>query len=232
MSSVERLLAIETSTQVCSVCYRDREGRIYEKRASGRGIHSEKLFTSIDELMSEHSFEVDDLDAVLVSAGPGSYTGLRIAASGVKGLLFGKDLRLYAVQTLASLAVAAYGQHPESKSIHAVIDARREHLYYQVFEVREGQLTSPVKAGIEEIEKIRALVQPGDLVVGSGLDRLGEEIKEISSFLDEQIISASSLIDIYDGYASSGWLKEVDAADFDPLYLSNEQVNNSSVKQS
>jgi tRNA threonylcarbamoyl adenosine modification protein YeaZ len=71
------ILAIETATNICSVCFQDNEGKVFEKRTERKGSHSELLFLFIRELMTEYSFKMSDLDSVLVSTGPGSYTGLR-----------------------------------------------------------------------------------------------------------------------------------------------------------
>ncbi len=232
MSSAEQLLAIETSTRVCSVCYRDSKGEVFEKRDSGRGIHSEKMFTFIEELMNNHDFQVNDLDAVLVSSGPGSYTGLRIAASGIKGLLFDVDCRLYGIDTLPSFAVAAFQQHPQAKSIHAMIDARREHVYYHHFEVAKGELLSRDQEAIEEIRKVNERISADDIVIGTGLQRLDSESTGRAILLDEGRITAASLIRIYEEYRDSEWIRETEVRDFNPRYLSNQQLNNSNIKQS
>src|SRR5699024_2547399 len=91
----QMLLALETATNVCSVAFCNEEGDVFEKRIDKRGSHSEQVFLFIEELMNEHDFKIEDLEAVLVSEGPGSYTGLRIGASAVKGLLFQSGVTLY-----------------------------------------------------------------------------------------------------------------------------------------
>ena len=78
------ILAYETSTQVCSVAFLNNEGEIFQKRITGRSVHSDHVFLFTEELINEHAFNIGDLEAVLVSNGPGSYTGLRIAASAIK----------------------------------------------------------------------------------------------------------------------------------------------------
>lgn len=124
------ILAFETATNICSVSFQDDGGEIHEKRTERKGSHSELLFLYVRELMKEHDFSIADLDAALVSTGPGSYTGLRIAASAVKGMLFGLNVDVYAGNTLAGFAQSA-----GEGTVHAVINARRKHLYHQKFEV-------------------------------------------------------------------------------------------------
>ncbi|WP_409029096.1 tRNA (adenosine(37)-N6)-threonylcarbamoyltransferase complex dimerization subunit type 1 TsaB [Gracilimonas sediminicola] len=127
------ILAFETATNICSVSFQDDGGEIHEKRTERKGSHSELLFLYVRELMKEHDFSIADLDAALVSTGPGSYTGLRIAASAVKGMLFGLNVDVYAGNTLAGFAQSA-----GEGTVHAVINARRKHLYHQKFEVGES----------------------------------------------------------------------------------------------
>jgi tRNA threonylcarbamoyladenosine biosynthesis protein TsaB len=99
------VLAIETATPVCSVALRLANGDFLERSAEGKGVHSELTFVFIDELLAQEKVAVADLGAVIVSAGPGSYTGLRVASSAVKGLLFGTDVPLYACNTLGGIAL-------------------------------------------------------------------------------------------------------------------------------
>ena len=124
------ILAYETSTNICSVAFQNAEGEVFEKRIQGRSVHSDNLFLFTQQLTKEHDFKIEDLDAVLVSNGPGSYTGLRIAASAIKGIVFGKDVNLFACNTLASFAMA---KENNSRAIHSIIDARRTHVYHQAF---------------------------------------------------------------------------------------------------
>ena len=97
-----------------------------EKKIQGRSVHSDNLFLFTKELMDEQDFKIAELNAVLVSNGPGSYTGLRIAASALKGILFGTDVKLYAVNTLASFAMNTEAE--KGDTVHSIIDARRTHL--------------------------------------------------------------------------------------------------------
>ena len=145
------ILALETATNICSVAFFDGE-RIHEKRVEQRGSHSEQLFLFIEELREEHGFSIPDLDAVLVSEGPGSYTGLRISASAVKGLLFQADVPLYGINTLASFAMQALREYPAAKTIHSIINARRVHVYHQQFTA--SPLTSGDEVSITPIEEL------------------------------------------------------------------------------
>lgn len=221
------ILAIETATNVCSVVFCDDDGLMHEKRIKKRGTHSEQLFLFIEGLMEEHGFSIPDLDAVLVSQGPGSYTGLRISASAVKGLLFQTEVPLYGVNTLASFAIQVMEENPETETIHSIIDARRVHVYHQQFSVADGKLTAKDDVEIIPLKAFESMVRKGDLVVGTGLKRLSKNIKEKAMVFGTEAISAKSLIRLYE-QGSNDFFHEDDPEAFEPKYYTSNQVNNSS----
>ena len=98
------ILLIETATEVCSVCLEDK-GRLLAIEEFGEGYnHAEKLTVMIETVLKTAQVSFKDLDAVAVSKGPGSYTGLRIGASVAKGLCFALEKPLIALSTLKSIA--------------------------------------------------------------------------------------------------------------------------------
>lgn len=218
------LLALETATNVCSIALKDEEGKVHEKRTEERGSHSEKLFLFIEELMEEQQFSIPDLKAVLVSEGPGSYTGLRISASAVKGLLFQSEVPLFAINTLAAFAQAVVGQGIESNGIHAVIDARRVHLYHQQFIVSEGALEAKTEVDILPIEKVEEMITPGDTIIGTGIERIDEKALEEVITLGPEHITARSLISLFES-DQSPFLIQVDPESYDPKYYTSRQVS-------
>lgn len=218
------ILAIETATDVCSVALQNKEGDIFEKRTEARGSHSEKLFGFIRQLMEEHSFKIEELSAILISEGPGSYTGLRIAASGVKGLLFDSDIPLYSVSTLASFAMNALTKNEKIQRIHAVIDAKRVHLYHQQFRVHNQQLQAVTKVDIIPLKLVKQMIRPGDILVGTGIERIDESIIDIAECLENDFISAKSLIPFYQNRENNSFITEVNPAKFDPKYYTSGQV--------
>lgn len=221
------ILAIETSTPVCSVALGRNNRVLAEKRIEGRGVHSERTFTFTQELLERFNVKIDELEAVLFSHGPGSYTGLRIGAGAVKGLLFGKSIPLWTLPTLMSFSVAAAGNN--HSVIHSVIDARREHLYYQKVEVFGGR---DLKLSEPEAQKISALekhLKPGDIVVGTGWDRLQVENREKIKWLGTEAISAKNLIMAWYNKQYRQHFTEQNVETFEPEYLTMAQINNSAV---
>ncbi|NGP77174.1 tRNA (adenosine(37)-N6)-threonylcarbamoyltransferase complex dimerization subunit type 1 TsaB [Balneolaceae bacterium YR4-1] len=217
-------LALETSTNICSVALRDSKGEVHEKRTEVKGSHSEKLFLFIDELIKEQDVKFSDLETVVVSEGPGSYTGLRISASAVKGLLFDSDIKLYAVNTLAGFAESVFNTKQEVQNIHSIIDARRVHVYHQSFVIRSGKLESIDSVKVIPIKEFEEQLQEGDAIVGTGLKRLNSKILEKMDVFDSSYISAKSLLNLYQKDDEHSFAKEVDPRDFDPKYYTSNQV--------
>jgi len=130
------LLHIETSTHVCSVALTEGETILFQKQNREGMNHAALLSIFIDEALNLLKIEVKKLDAVVVSGGPGSYTGLRIGASTAKGLCYGFDIPLLSVSTLEIMTIDAIKQttalNPDDLFI-PMIDARRMEVYDAVF---------------------------------------------------------------------------------------------------
>lgn len=222
------VLAIETATPVCSVALRRPDGRIIEKRIEGTGVHSEKTFIFTRELLESAGLAAGDLDTVLFSNGPGSYTGLRIGAAAVKGLLFGTDIPLFLFPSLLSYAA---GLEPEQslapQTIHAVIDARRNHLYVQQV---SADLAMVGKPGVSELEEIKKGLKEGDVVIGTGWERLNIEMDGKIRTVGTEGISATSLLTAFVNERFKGYFKKADPKLFEPDYLTLSQVNNSQIR--
>lgn len=215
------ILALETATDLCSVAYQHPKGEIYEKRKKGKSVHSDHLFLFIQELKEQHAFQIQDLEAVLVSNGPGSYTGLRIAASAVKGLLFGLQVDLYACGTLTAFAAGV----EQEGIIHAIIDARRTHLYHRAFERSGGQLKALGIAKVRAIQDVESEIKKGDHVIGTGIERLSDTVRQRTEQHGFEKISATNLIQLFTSVGSS-YFTRTEPEELDPVYLSNNQVNN------
>jgi len=225
------ILAIDTSTSVCSVTLM-RNLRMFEKRCTGKGEHSEKLFLFIDELLSRQNSTVSDLNGILLNNGPGSYTGLRIGAAAVKGLLFNHDIPLYSLSSLHCIAAGAIVSKQSYKTVHAVIDARRNHLYHQKFSVINNIPVPQDKPEVKELEEIDQRVESGDLIAGTGVDRLKSYSNTDIGCLHEQVVSASNLVRMFREEGSKKYFNREDPITFEPFYLTMSQVVNDMEKNS
>ena len=218
------ILALETATKVCSVAFCNDDGEVFEKRIQQRGTHSEQLFLFIDQLQEEHGFKIADLNKVLVSEGPGSYTGLRISASAVKGLLFQSQVPLFGANTLASFAMQGLHEEPSATTIHSIIDARRVHVYHQKFSVSDGQLHTDDEVEVIPIKAFESMVHTDDIIIGTGLPRIDEGTCQKAQTYGPESLSALSLIYLYQT-GNSDFINKVDPESFEPKYYTSNQVS-------
>ena len=159
------ILCIETGTDICSVGIA-REGELLSLRESVEGRdHARKVGVFVDELLRETGISPDELDAVAVGKGPGSYTGLRIGVSFAKGLCYGLQKPLLAVGSLDSLVEVAREDHQagilqidnwEQAVLCPMVDARRMEVYTQLFDTT-GRPLNEVSAEIIDAESFADL---------------------------------------------------------------------------
>jgi len=135
-----RLLAIEASADACSVALL-HQGVVCERNETEPRQHSQLLLPMVDELLQEASLALRDIDAIAFSAGPGSFTGLRLALGVAQGLAFGAELPLIAVSSLAALAQAVIEARAlqEGAQVFCVVDARMGECYGGHYAVRDGR---------------------------------------------------------------------------------------------
>ncbi|MAB65492.1 MAG: tRNA (adenosine(37)-N6)-threonylcarbamoyltransferase complex dimerization subunit type 1 TsaB [Bacteroidetes bacterium] len=219
---IKKILAYETSTNICSVAFQNTDGMVFEKRVQGRSVHSDNLFLFTQQLMKEHDFKIEDLNAVLVSNGPGSYTGLRIAASAIKGIMFGKDVNLFACNTLASFAMATKS---DSEAIHSIIDARRNHVYHQAFKL-DDELEILSEAKVTELSNLEEQIESGYTLIGTGIDRISKKALEDVQVFDDSFISAKSLISLFQLENNTDFCIKTHPEELNSNYISSSQVNN------
>jgi tRNA threonylcarbamoyladenosine biosynthesis protein TsaB len=123
------ILGIETSSPVCSVgCVNDR-GWSVERSIEDPHIHSEKLLTLTKEVLKQAESDLENLDAVAVSIGPGSFTGLRIGLSTAKGLCFALTRSLIEIPTFDAIAQAAFESNPNTAKVLVAVDAKQGEFY-------------------------------------------------------------------------------------------------------
>ncbi|MFC3415847.1 tRNA (adenosine(37)-N6)-threonylcarbamoyltransferase complex dimerization subunit type 1 TsaB [Algoriphagus hitonicola] len=215
------ILSLETSTDNCSVALH-REGVLISLKEWGeRGGHASKLPGLVDEVMEEVEIQAENLQAVAVSEGPGSYTGLRIGVSTAKGLAYALGLPLIGINTLQSLAIQV--SNPEEGSIIiSQIDARRMEVYAQVFD-KNGDPLSEISPEILDNESY------GEFLAEQKVYFIGNAVEKMSATL-----SSSNAVFI-EGEFSAKWIgplayrkftenKFEDVAYFVPNYLKEFQA--------
>lgn len=234
MPQTGNILAFDTATKVCSVALRTSDGVATERWDQGQGIHSEKLFLFVRELLDSSGLQMSKVGTLLFTTGPGSYTGLRIGTSAMKGFAFGNDLEVYGISTLAFFAESARLSKKKIERIHAVIDARRSHLYHQLYSIGETDIVPETEVSVREIASLESLIKEGDVIIGTGIKRLPDVLRERLCVLETQNIKAGALISLFDRYTNTGEadalhtvIKKVAPEQFEPYYYgpSIPQVN-------
>lgn len=215
------ILSIETATETCSVAL-SHEGELLSLReTSGNNEHSSQLTLFIAEVMQTSKRTLQELDAVAVSMGPGSYTGLRIGASAAKGLCYALDKPLIAVSTLQSMALNALLRYPvlaaDNYLLCPMIDARRMEVYTALFNSALDTIL-PVNALLVKEDSF-AEYEKDIAIFGNGASKCREMFSNRQSvvFPGELHASATSLSSLaYKRFLASEF---ENVAYFEPLYL-------------
>lgn len=183
------ILNIETATTNCSVSI-GKEGRMIALKElnSASYSHSEDLHFFIKESLDAASIATDDLDAIAVSKGPGSYTGLRIGVSAAKGLCFALDLPLIGISTLESMASQL---KIKDGVVIPVLDARRMEVYSAVYNSNYDKIR---ETSVEEIKSnsFSQFIKQGKVyIIGSGAIKCREILEHPNFVFDDSIMPSA-----------------------------------------
>ena len=215
------ILNIETSTDVCSVAISDSGQVIFNKEDHSGPNHAVKLGVYVDEALDFLDSHGLPLEAVAVSCGPGSYTGLRIGVSMAKGICYGRGVKLIAVPTLELMAVPVLlGEHPEEEDalIIPMLDARRMEVYAEVLD-RALKVVRPIQADIVDADTYKEYLDKHPVYFfGNGAAKCMETINHPNAHLVEGIEPlAKNMAPLAEKRFVEG--KFEDVAYFVPFYL-------------
>ncbi|MCL1937078.1 MAG: tRNA (adenosine(37)-N6)-threonylcarbamoyltransferase complex dimerization subunit type 1 TsaB [Candidatus Azobacteroides sp.] len=227
------LLSIETSTKTCSVALSIEGERVFERIRQEEASHASQLGVFVWEAVTYARTHCKEIDAVAVSSGPGSYTGLRIGVSEAKGLCYGKGIPLIAIPTLTILAHAvAKILLPEgAKGVNAedypylcpMIDARRMEVYAALYDIHLREIR-PVQAEIVEKDSYEEYLKKRSvLFCGDGSNKCRSLIQSPNAqFVDFIYPTAAAMIPL----AEEAFMRKkfVDVAYFEPFYLKEFQA--------
>ncbi len=132
------ILAIETSSAICGACVYYNSDKYFQSFISYKNIHAEKLLETIDTVLKGAGLKPGDLDAIAVSVGPGSFTGLRIGMSAAKGLAFGSSIPIIPVPTFEALALQISKYLPENAYFNIANKANADEVYYARFQIKSN----------------------------------------------------------------------------------------------
>jgi len=217
--SVIRIIHIETATTTCSVAAGEN-GVLLAVRSVHDGYkHAENLLRLVEEVMQEAGWKNDELSAIAVSAGPGSYTGLRIGVSTAKGLCYALDIPLIAVSTLYSLASGFRRKFPDSDMLLCpMLDARRMEVYTALFSKNLDRLKPDAPLIVEGLESVPEILEQPTVFFGDGAEKCEVVLAHPNASFNKSIqISAEDMVQS----AFALYLTQTfeDLAYFEPEYL-------------
>ena len=214
------ILNIETSTSACSVAVSQDGATIFVKEDLNGPSHATLLGVFVDEALSFLESRAIPLDAVAVSCGPGSYTGLRIGVSMAKGICYGRDLPLIGLPTLEVMCVPVLLYHdlPENALLCPMIDARRMEVYSAIYD-RALQVVKETSADIiDENSYLDILEKQPVYFSGNGAAKCREKITHPNAFfLDDIHPLAKMMFPLSEKALVNNDFKDV--AYFEPFYL-------------
>ena len=215
-----KILLLETATPVCSVVLAEDGKNIAHRESSEQNAHSSCLSVFIDEVMKEANVAFSDLDAVCVSSGPGSYTGLRIGTSTAKGLCYAVEKPLLAVETLQSMANWFLRQNPDYQGfVCPMIDARRMEVYTAMFDKNGKRITPTTAEIIDENSFSDFLKQDKVAFIGDGAEKTKALLSGNENAVYDQpfVVSAEGLLTEAERKLQCTEFEDV--AYFEPFYL-------------
>jgi len=218
------ILCLETATPLCSVALCDSAGVVALKESSEGKSHASMLTLFIEEVMEKAGIKSGDLEAIAVSKGPGSYTGLRIGVSTAKGIAYAASVPLIAIETTLLMFRGFYNIAKEKYEVTSddffcpMLDARRMEVYYSVFN-SEGRTIKGIRAEVIDGTSF------GDIPASARIFCFGDGalkckkviIRENVFFADDYRISAAHMHKpAYDAFREHHF---EDVAYFEPFYL-------------
>lgn len=215
-----RILGIETATKTGSVAVVTDSGVIAEYTLNIELTHSERLMATVDRVIQDTGLVVGDLDGFAVSIGPGSFTGLRIGLSAVKGLAFVTNKPVAAVPTLKALAWnLPYAQYP----ICPLLDARKKEVYAAIYQNQDGSLAQAMPEATISLKDLAGKITDKIVFTGEGANLFRNEIKSLfgeRAFfapLSALVPSAASVAELGLMMLKAGKAAEADS--LTPLYI-------------
>jgi len=222
------ILNIETSTEVCSVSLAKNGNLLFKKESEDGMNHSRMLTVFIEEIFAENNIIINQLEAVAVSKGPGSYTGLRIGVSVAKGLCYGLNIPLISINSLEMLSLHAAQNLAEYKLpedgipvlLCPMTDARRMEVYTSLYNLK-GEELRPVTAEIVDEHFLSDLFENHKILFfGNGAEKCRGIIKHKNAFFEGPMKTSAQFMQ----YISENIFKNRDfenVAYFEPFYLKN-----------
>lgn len=217
-----KILAIESSAGPASVCIADDDKILYESYSNVGLTHSRTIMPMVEQALKLTSMTVNDMDALAVANGPGSFTGVRIGVSAVKGMALGADKECIGVSTLEAMA---YNLVYCDCTVCAVMDARCAQVYCGIFSVKNGEVSrlAPDEAiSIADLKEKLCEISGDIYLVGDGASLCFAQFSELSNVklaAPQLRFQRASGVALCAQRAIKNGTKAVDAGELDVVYL-------------
>ncbi|WJJ96757.1 tRNA (adenosine(37)-N6)-threonylcarbamoyltransferase complex dimerization subunit type 1 TsaB [Algibacter luteus] len=210
------ILSLETATTNCSVAVSNNGKTIAIKEDNDKGYsHAERLHVYIDAVLKEAGVNANDLDAIAVSKGPGSYTGLRIGVSAAKGLSYALEKPLISIPTLEALSQQVKN---DDGVIVSMLDARRMEVYSAIYDYNKNEIRETQAQILNESSFNNYLNQGRVYFIGNGVEKTKTLINHPNAFFIENKLPSANELGLlaFNKYKISDF---EDVAYFEPYYL-------------
>ncbi len=214
------ILHIETSTELCSVALSCENRCLAVKENSEGRNHATMLLPFIENLLNEQNIRINQLDAISVSSGPGSYTGLRIGLSTAKGLCYGAGIPLISVSTLQTMSLGFSQQHQLAASdlLCPMIDARRMEVYTALYD-KGGNIIEEISAEIITDQSFSKLLNEHHIYFfGNGAAKCCSVITHNNAIFPDNFMHSARYM-IEPALSAYNEKRFEDVAYFEPFYL-------------
>jgi tRNA threonylcarbamoyladenosine biosynthesis protein TsaB len=220
------ILAVDTTTFAGSASLLKNKRLLGEVNLDSSVTYSERLLPAVHFLLESNNLEIKDITGFALAAGPGSFTGIRIGVSTVKSFAFATGKPVAPVSGLKALALKM--QHPQSRLLCPLNDAKKNELYSALFESKKGRLHEVIPQGAYSPDELFSLLPSNRIIyfLGSGVNLYREKI--IEYFRDKARFSSRSFFISYEigllGYEILKKEKGLEAREVKPLYLRKSQA--------
>lgn len=212
------ILSIETSTKTSSVALHNDGKLIAAQHIHVEKSHSEYLTLSIKHLFTTSGLKTNELEAVAISKGPGSYTGLRIGTSSAKGICYALDAKLIAINTLEAMAHGVAMHYSDDVILCPMIDARRMEVYCRLSYSDSSVVEETQAKIIDEYSFNEYLIKSKMVFFGNGSEKCNEVIKSKNAAFLKDIHPSAEHIGAL-AWSAYQQQKFEDTAYFEPYYL-------------
>ncbi|WP_300278484.1 tRNA (adenosine(37)-N6)-threonylcarbamoyltransferase complex dimerization subunit type 1 TsaB [Peptacetobacter sp.] len=178
-----KILGMDTSSRACSIAVVEDDCLICEFVINNKKTHSQKLMPMIETMLNMSDLSIEDMDAIAVSVGPGSFTGLRISMATAKAISHVNDIPIISVNALESLAA---NMDLNNKKIYPILDAQRTQVYTAKYEYKDNELLELERMDVKEIDELINIIKNSNeetIVLGEAVSKYYDKLLSVENII-------------------------------------------------